>query len=145
MNKAFPRHHTAAACASNKKTVWGQVLDVTISRKSMMPHGPPRWDMATKRPLQRLQDNLRPQTCWFATSGEEFAVLLARPIWPTHMVAKRLRTRSRDLKFVRARLRYAPPCRFGITMTQDTDDLDHLIHEADQAPYLAKQNGGEPH
>jgi len=57
------------------------------------------------------------------------------------MVAERLRSKVEGFEIRAREIEIRATLSIGITMTQDTDDLDHLIHEADQALYLAKQRG----
>ena len=140
MNKAFPR--TIQRCMRNKKPFGVMVLDIDHFKKINDAHGHLVGDMALKSIARCVQDNLRPQDLLVRYGGEEFAVLLAEAnLADATMVAERLRSKVEGFEIRAREIEIRATLSIGITMTQDTDDLDHLIHEADQALYLAKQRG----
>jgi diguanylate cyclase (GGDEF)-like protein len=140
MNKAFPR--TIQRCMRNKDPFAVMVIDIDHFKKINDAHGHQIGDFALKSIARCVQDNLRPQDLLVRYGGEEFAVLLADAnLAEITMVAERLRSKVEAFEIRSREIDIRATLSIGITMTQDTEDLDHLIHEADQALYLAKQQG----
>jgi diguanylate cyclase (GGDEF)-like protein len=140
MHKAFPR--TIQRCMRNKKPFGVMVLDIDHFKKINDAYGHLVGDVALKSIARCVQDNLRPQDLMVRYGGEEFAVLLAEAnLEDATMVAERLRSKVEGNEIRLREIEIRATLSIGITMTQNTDDLDHLIHEADQALYQAKQRG----
>jgi diguanylate cyclase (GGDEF)-like protein len=140
MHKAFPR--TIQRCMRNKKPFGVMVLDIDYFKNINDAHGHMVGDVALKSIARCVQDSLRPQDLLVRYGGEEFAVLLAEAnLAEATMVAERLRSKVENAEIRSREIEIRATLSIGITMTQDTDDLEHLIHEADQALYLAKQRG----
>jgi diguanylate cyclase (GGDEF)-like protein len=140
MHNAFPR--TIQRCMRNKTPFGVMVLDIDHFKKINDAHGHLAGDAALKSIARCVQDNLRPQDLLVRYGGEEFAVLLAETNQTdAMMVAERLRSSVEGLAICARDVVIRATLSIGITMTQDQGDLEHLIHEADQALYLAKQNG----
>ena len=91
----------------------------------------------------QLKEVLRPYDALGRYGGEEFLVILPGTEMATlRAVAERLRGRMEE------RVRTGPPTRlepvtasFGITTSREGDDLEALLHRADQAMYQAKGMG----
>ncbi len=140
MNKAFPR--TIQRCMRNKTPFGVMVLDVDYFKKINDAHGHLVGDAALKSIARCVQESLRPQDLLVRYGGEEFSVLLAEAnLAEATMVAERLRSKVEKFEIRTRKTDIHATLSIGLTMTQDTDDLDQLIHEADQALYLAKQRG----
>lgn len=140
MNKTFPR--TLQRCMRNKKPFGVMVLDIDYFKKINDAYGHLIGDVALKNIARCVQESLRPQDLMVRYGGEEFAVLLTEAnLAEATMVAERLRSKVEKFEIRAREIEIRATLSIGITMTQDTDDLDHLIHEADQALYLAKQRG----
>jgi diguanylate cyclase (GGDEF)-like protein len=140
MNKAFQR--TIQRCMRNKKPFGVMVLDIDHFKRINDAHGHLVGDIALKSIARCVQDNLRPQDLLVRYGGEEFAVLLAEAnLAEATMIAERLCSKVAENEIRSQKIEIRATLSIGITMTQDTDDLDRLINEADQALYLAKQRG----
>lgn len=100
-------------------------------------------DDVLRQIARHLRDMLRPYDALGRYGGEEFLVILPGTEMATlRAVAERLRDR------LRAEVRTGGPtlietvtASFGITINREGDDLEALLHRADQAMYRAKEMG----
>jgi diguanylate cyclase (GGDEF)-like protein len=140
MNKSFPR--TLNRCMRNNNPFAVMVIDIDHFKKVNDTYGHQAGDLALKHVAKCVQENLRPHDLLVRYGGEEFAVLLTDADHEeTANVADRLRSKVEEIEICSRDIAFRVTLSIGITMTQDTDDIDHLLHEADQALYLAKQRG----
>jgi len=117
-------------------------VDIDHFKKINDTYGHLVGDLALKTVAQCMSDNLRPHDLLARYGGEEFAVLLTEAdLESAKMIAERLRSRIAAAEIRSNDISFHVTLSIGITPTQHEDQLENLIHEADQALYRAKQMG----
>lgn len=119
------------------------LLDVDLFKQVNDRFGHAAGDEVLRQIAFQLKEVLRPYDALGRYGGEEFLVILPGTEMATlRAVAERLRGRMEE------RVRTGPPTRlepvtasFGITTSREGDDLEALLHRADQAMYQAKGMG----
>jgi len=140
MGRAFPR--ALQRCTLNKQPFAVMVVDIDHFKKINDTYGHLVGDLALKTVAQCMSDNLRPHDLLARYGGEEFAVLLTEAdLESAKMIAERLRSRIAAAEIRSNDISFHVTLSIGITPTQHEDQLENLIHEADQALYRAKQMG----
>jgi diguanylate cyclase (GGDEF)-like protein len=140
MSRAFPR--ALQRCALNKQPFAVMVVDIDHFKKINDTYGHLVGDLALKAVAKCMAENLRPHDLLARYGGEEFAVLLTEAdLEGAKIVAERLRSKIAAAEIRSNDVSFHVTLSIGITPTQHDDKLEHLIHEADQALYRAKQNG----
>ncbi|HXU94612.1 MAG TPA: GGDEF domain-containing protein [Gallionella sp.] len=140
MGKAFPR--ALQRCSHNKQPFAVMVVDIDHFKKINDTYGHLVGDLALKTVARCMVENLRPHDLLARYGGEEFAVLLTEAdLESAKMVAERLRAKIAAAEIRSDDISFHVTLSIGITPTQHEEKLEHLIHEADQALYRAKQNG----
>ncbi|BBI98369.1 diguanylate cyclase [Ferrigenium kumadai] len=140
MGKAFPR--ALQRCSHNKQPFAVMVVDIDHFKKINDTYGHLVGDLALKTVAKCMAENLRPHDLLARYGGEEFAVLLTEAdLDAAKMVAERLRAKIAAAEIRSDDISFHVTLSIGITPTQHNEKLEHLIHEADQALYRAKQAG----
>ncbi len=140
MNRAFPR--ALQRCSHNKQPFAVMVVDIDHFKKINDTYGHLVGDLALKTVAKCMAENLRPHDLLARYGGEEFAVLLTEAsLDAARRVAERLRTKIADSEIRTDGISFRVTLSIGITPTQQGDQLENLIREADEALYRAKKNG----
>lgn len=106
-----------------------------------------RWGHAAGDEALRLfadsvQCCLRTQDVVGRLGGEEFAILLPETAENVALpVAERIRARLEQTPLPSSKGESHVTVSIGVTQAQDSDDLESLLHRADQALYAAKERG----
>jgi len=96
-------------------------------------------DQVIKQVATVLNDNTRKTDVLGRWGGEEFMILCSNtPIETAHDIAEKLRIRIKNSHF---ETRKTETASFGVSEFEEGDDIDSFINRADNALYLAKDNG----
>ncbi len=100
-------------------------------------------DSILRQLAERLNQNLRPTDILARYGGEEFVILLPRtPSYEAELIAKRLSQAMNEMPFHVGRDSVSVTISIGVAeLTDDIENLDTLMHHADEAMYQAKQAG----
>jgi len=99
-------------------------------------------DEALRLFADSVQCCLRSQDVAGRLGGEEFAILLPETAENVALpVAERIRARMEQTPIPSTKGDFRVTVSIGVTQAQDSDDLESLLHRADEALYAAKQGG----
>jgi len=119
------------------------LLDVDLFKQVNDRFGHSAGDEVLRQIAFHLKEILRPYDALGRYGGEEFLVILPGTDMVTlRAAAERLRVRLEErVRIGPMTLQEPVTASFGITVGQESDDLESLLHRADQAMYRAKGMG----
>lgn len=118
------------------------ILDLDHFKKVNDHWGHSMGDEVLRQFAGTLQRCLRAQDTAARLGGEEFAVLLPEtPEDVAAAVAERIRAHTQDTVISNAQGECRVTVSIGVTQAQDSDDIESLLHRADEALYAAKAGG----
>ena len=140
---------TREACA-RKENIAVILMDIDHFKKINDTYGHPAGDMVLKKTADAIQSAVRQKRTFkdidFVAryGGEEFIVLIRRNTleMASTRVAERIRKTIQETHFEWEGKRIFVTASFGVSILNEGENIpDAMVHRADKALYLAKQNG----
>jgi len=126
----------------NKSPLAGIMLDIDHFKQINDTYGHPTGDVVLKTLAQALQHTIRETDILFRWGGEEFFILLPETDTDAAAhVAEKIRQQISELEIIFSGKRLSVTASLGVTSLFDSDDAEQLIAHADNALYVAKNNG----
>lgn len=140
MGKAFPR--ALHRCMRNNLPFAVMIVDIDHFKRVNDTYGHLVGDLALKVVTKCMAENLRSHDLLARYGGEEFAVLLTEAdLEAAKTIAERLCRKIASAVIRCDDITLQVTISIGITPNQHEEDIENLLHEADQALYRAKELG----
>ena len=117
-------------------------LDVDHFKRINDNYGHAAGDKVLREIVAACKQHLRQSDLVARMGGEEFVILLPQTDQATaYVIAEKLRRLVKELQFPGSKPPISVAASFGVAALAPGDDIDSLLHRADQALYQAKRTG----
>jgi len=121
------------------------VIDLDRFKQVNDTHGHPAGDEVLVCVAERMRAQVRQSDVLARMGGDEFFVLCPRTDErEAAVLAERVRAAVAEPIALADGSTVAIGCSVGVATAHSTDDLHHILHEADAAMYTEKQSSGQP-